>query len=135
MHAHPTYVLKWKHGTDPRYSWFIRGIKPDGSFYGDMTAFVGSFGGKQISFAGTLIESDHVRLQSLIDAIRAIPSEVDSDMPWTGLLAEDTIGKPTILFRYVPGSDQPSGVGELFLELVTIIRPYLNPYYQSLEDG
>ena len=34
-----SYILKWRHGTNPKYEWFIRGIKPDRSFYGEILIY------------------------------------------------------------------------------------------------
>jgi hypothetical protein len=32
-------IVKWCHGTNPRYQRFIRGIKPDRSFFGDIPLY------------------------------------------------------------------------------------------------
>jgi hypothetical protein len=61
-----SYVLKWHRRCDHRSFWFIRGIKPDRSFYGEVTVFIGG-NGKQVNVVGILSESDYARLLALIE--------------------------------------------------------------------
>ena len=55
-----SYILKWRHGTNPKYEWFIRGIKPDRSFYGEVLIYEPRRAG--INVEGRVSEADYRRL-------------------------------------------------------------------------
>ncbi len=64
-----SYGLKWYCRGDRLCSWFIRGIKPDRSFYGEVTIFSIGGGGRQVNAVGSLSESDYAKLLVLIEEI------------------------------------------------------------------
>lgn len=127
-----SYALKWYHGSDPRYCWFIRGIKPDRSFYGEITVFIGD-GGKQVNVTGSLSELDYARLLSLIREIEADVSGDDSGARWEGLLAEGPATHPRTIFKYRSAANQSTAAGSRFLEMVDLLAPYLEQFYESLK--
>ena len=63
------YVLTWSYGTNPQYHWYVRGIKPDLSFYGEVTTTF-ERGGQQHSVSGTLTPCDYARFLELVSEIR-----------------------------------------------------------------
>ncbi len=127
-----SYVFKWYHGSDRRYCWFIRGIKPDRSFWGEITVFIGR-GGKQVNVTGCLSESDYARFLSLVKEIETDVGAGDPDAIWDGLLAEGPVSNPRIIFRYRRDSHQTSATGLQFLSLVDVLAPYLRCFYESLQ--
>jgi hypothetical protein len=127
-----SYVLKWHHGTDPRICWFIRGIQPDRSFYGEIMVFSGERG-KQINVTGSLSESDYARFLLLVRDIEKHKSADESNSPWEGLLAVGPPGNPRILFRYRHSEHQTTRAAPRFLEVVNLIAPYLRRFQESLD--
>lgn len=127
-----SYVLKWYHGKGRRYGWFVWGIQPDRSFYGEVTIFTDD-GGKQVSVRGRLSESDYARFLLLVREIEGRTAGDESDAPWEGLLAVGPANTPRILFRYRQSDQTGSELGETFLKLVDVIAPYLRRFHESLE--
>jgi len=121
-----SYVLKWYRRGDRRCSWFIRGIRPDRSFYGEVTIFIGG-GGRQVNAAGSLSESDYTRLLALVEEIEEHLIE-DGPAPWEGLLAQGPVDNPRIIYRYRKGAEQSTEAGRRFLEVVNLMAPYLRQF-------
>ena len=105
-----SYVLKWCHGSEPRFCWFIRGIKSDRSFWGKITVYRGD-GGKQINVTGSLSESDYHRFLSLVNEIEKMPTQDDSDEYMQGLLAEGPVSRPSPRILLVPACGAQSDAG------------------------
>jgi hypothetical protein len=122
-----SYVLKWYRRGDHRCSWFIRGIKPDRSFYGEVTVFIAG-GGKQVNAAGSLSESDYAEVLMLIEQIKKHPITDDPDASWDGLLAEGPVDNPRIIFRYRDSDHRSSEAGQRFMELLDLMAPYLRQF-------
>ncbi len=128
----PSYVLKWCHGSDPRSCWFIRGIKPDRSFYGEITVFTGE-SGRQINASGSLSEPDYSRLLLLIGELEKHAGTGDSDAPLEGLLAEGPVNNPRIIFRYPRSDCRTAEADSSFLKIVDLLTPYLREFDESLK--
>ncbi len=126
-----SHCIKWYHGTDPLYCWFIRGIKPDRSFYGEINAFC-SNGGRGVTVTGSLSASDHARLLLLVSEIEDAATVDESDEPWKGLLAEGPVMQPRIIFRYRGGGKEPSSAEAAFLAIIDLLAPYLDRFYEDL---
>lgn len=94
-----TYVLKWYHGTSPRFSWFIRGIGPDFSFYGEVSRLAPP-PRIQLNVTGHLDPTDYTSLVQLAERIKRSGSQETSDRPWEGLLAEGPISDPRVICAY-----------------------------------
>ncbi|MGI6416370.1 MAG: hypothetical protein ACOX1P_11935 [Thermoguttaceae bacterium] len=130
--ATASYVLKWYEGSPPRYGWFIRGIHPDRSFFGEISVFIAE-GGKQANVAGKLSETDYARFLHLVRGIEERASEDESDAPWDGLLAVGPTDSPRILFKYRTSDTTITEAGLMFLQVVDIMAPYLRGLHESLE--
>lgn len=120
------YILKWRSGQDPQVSWFIRGIREDGSFYGEIVRQEGNGHGVIQTVTGTMLEVDRERFQQIAGAIAASVRSAP-DKTWTGLLASGSVQSPTIILRYSPDDEQSSPPAAEFLKLVAILNPYLEP--------
>ena len=127
-----SYVLKWYQGGGPRFCCFLREIKPDRSFYGEITAFSGE-AGKQVNITGSLSESDYATFLLLVKEVENYSGRDDSDAPWEGLLAVGSANNPRILFRYRHSADEATDVGRRFLKLVDIFAPYLREFHESVD--
>lgn len=72
-----TYILKWREGISPEIRWFLRGIKEDGSFYGELlsvfesTRIIDGRPAKGIgkTIEGTLSPADCSRFMELVAGI------------------------------------------------------------------
>jgi hypothetical protein len=123
-----SYGLKWRYGSDPRYQWFLRGIRADGTFYGEITCFL-SRGGRQVNVKGQLSEGDLARFLKMVEQIRDA-GYIPSPGPWTGLLAEGPVGAPRIIYHYRATEEAAAGC---FMALVEILKPYMEKFYAAVE--
>ncbi len=114
-----TYIIKWRGDCG---AWFMRGIKPDRSFYGEITDERLRV---QRNIEGRLSQQHYDNIVFLIDRIKqSVSEEMLSAETWDGMLAEGTVSKPCILFRYRKRAS-PSLLDDAFLEIVGILREYL----------
>jgi hypothetical protein len=118
------YVLKWRYGSDPEFRWFIRDIRDDGVFYGEVMRTTAS-GGEFRSVDGTLSEEECLTLKAHIEKMQP-GREDDPAKNWTGLLAEGPVDHPKILLKYAPGDEHASQDAAEFLALVEILRPHMD---------
>jgi len=128
-----TYVLKWYHGSDPRYGWFIRGIRPDGTFYGEIRRFSQNEG-KQIDIKGELSKIDLIQFLKSVNEIQQTVSALSNE-PWIGLLAEGPVTDPhpNILYHYLKENRKDTHADRCFEELIGIFLPYMEKFYDNLK--
>jgi hypothetical protein len=132
-----TYILKWRHGVSPEIRWFLRGIRGDGSFWGELLSVwevrVVIDGnprkgvGKTIE--GTLSPTDRSRFEELVAGFGPGTELLEG---WTGLLAEGPMKSCTIRFCYVPGDEQESSEAARFLAVIDLLERYIRPSYAEL---
>jgi len=131
----PPLVIRWTEAESFRYHWFIRGLRFDGSFYGEVRSTFDtprkSDGASGVGRAieGNLSSEDIQRVSELAAQIREHPLPY-TDIPVIGVLADGPIGDPTVLYRHpnFTGSDTTT----YFLEIIAILRPHLAHHYPSL---
>ena len=111
-----TYIVKW-HDAPGQCRWFLRGIHPDGTFYG--TVIVESEH-RELSVTGQLPAEVLEPFLRLVEALRDEPGKQGIDGPWQGMLAEAPLNNPRILFQHSGGEK----ANALFGELVAILSPY-----------
>lgn len=134
----PTYILKWRHGVSPEFRWFLRGIREDCSFYGELLSAWDSTriidgrpaNGVGKTVEGTLSPIDCSRFMELVAAMGS-PGAKPID-GWTGLLAERSINSPVIRFYYTPGAEKTSSEAVRLLAVVELFESYMRPYYAEL---
>jgi hypothetical protein len=119
------YSIQWN---DPvGMGFWIRGIKPDGSFYGEIMY---AHGDRKRS-AGTLVEGQipPADWKECLQIIRGIGQKrsVPDATHWMGQLASwtETIAKPSILFRYCRDDETNSRDAKSFLELKRFVERQL----------
>ena len=131
----PNLVIRWQESGLHRYDWFVRGLRSNGTYFGevrltfDEPRVSDNVFGVGRSIEGTLTTVDIQRLMDRVARIRAKPYP-ETDMPVTGVLAEGPIGEPNVLYRHPNPKD--SIIADSFLEIIAILRPYLTQHYPSL---
>jgi hypothetical protein len=73
-----TYSLLWIDGTSPEYTWYIRGIKPDRSFYGEIKQVSGDIR-KLANVEGSLSAEDYLRVLKLVEKLKLTSEETHGD--------------------------------------------------------
>jgi hypothetical protein len=129
-----TYILKFYHGSNPKYLWFFRGIRPDGSFYGEIMKFLPQGGGSGFGgVSGKLSDADLVEFHKLVDKIQQTAFK-PSDVPWTGILIEGPIGEQNhpIVYQYRQGSQKANGTDLSFEAIIELLKPYMEKFYCNL---
>ena len=131
----PPLVIRWTETESLRYHWFIRGLRSDGSFYGEVRS---TFDTPRVSdgasglgrtIEGNLSAGDIQRVSELAAQIRAHPLP-DTDIPVIGVLADGPIDDSTVLYRHPNSTD--SDTTTYFLEIIAILRPHLAHHYPAL---
>ena len=126
-----SYIVKWTHGAGPRHSWFIRAIKPNRSFYGEIT-LRNDIGGEQVDVTGELSESDYALFLTLATKIEKGAVEEQFEVAWDGLLAKGPVECPNIVFRYHSGNVRKYPCEVAFLKIIELLVPYLHEFYPGL---
>jgi hypothetical protein len=133
-----TYIVNRREGVSPEIRWFLRGIREDGSFYGELLCrweaprvIDGTcFHGKGRTIVGMLSPTDCRRFKELAAGIGS-PGAAPID-GWTGRLAEGRVSKPVVRYYYVPGAEKTSGEASKFLAAIELLAGYVRPYYAEL---
>lgn len=126
------YSIVW---TEPEgISWFIRGIHPDGSFYGDIrydSACPALRLGAVIE--GVIPPEDWLKCRKLISKITELANPPSTALS-AGVLGfwTDSLGNPTIIFRYNPGDETASECAQLFCDLKTTIESEVSKDYDRI---
>lgn len=129
-------VLRWQEETTPQITWYLRGIRPDGSYYGEIRSQFNSprtsddAHGIIRNVEGQIASSDADAVFALAAILRESREDGDAS-ECRGVLADGPINQPTILFRFSE-ADRDSENSGLFLDIVRIVRPCLAPLYSSL---
>jgi hypothetical protein len=124
--AMPTsYILKWHEEDAAQHNWFIRGIKANRSFYGEVVE------GEKKAFnvSGEISESDFSQLLDLAAAIEQEQHMVYAIMPWQGYLWKGPIASGSIIYTYPESADRRSSADLLFPRLIDILAPYVRKFY------
>jgi hypothetical protein len=117
-------ILKWKEHCDDGeiVAWFIRGISPDGSYYGEVVRHEER---RVLTVEGQLSTDDvkaiaRIRTRFSFNA-EAPPIPYES---FDGLLAMGEVSRPQVVYVYSQGAEENPD-RDSFLELIEILRPYL----------
>lgn len=107
-----------------RCRWAIRGIHPDGSFYGCATFYDEP---RTADLHGQLSPADNAEVWQVADGLRQLAADngqAADNARWDGLLAEGAPSAPKVIFRYCRDDDQQSPMGRKFTSLKSLLRPY-----------
>src|SRR5882724_3934085 len=122
------YILQWRLDESEGIRWFIRGIKPDGSFYGEVSYHNSTAPTRSWStfVDGQLSPEDLSRCNAIFTEFSN--SEFIKPEKIFGALSRwtKTISKPTHLFCYEQGTEAKNLKARRFLELHEIIQKYVS---------
>lgn len=123
--AQKALIVAWTDGVaGGKCRWSLRGIHPDGRFYGCATFYDEN---RTANLAGKLSPDDVARVWSLASDIRSQTSaerESESAGACDGLLAEGLYGSPTVIYRHRSGDDCCSPLARDFHSLTALLRRY-----------
>jgi hypothetical protein len=129
-------VITWAGSQSPRYRWFIRGLRQDGSFYGEVRSTFDSpresdgASGVDRGIEGQLSSAEMDRVCRLAALIRSNPM-TESVSPVIGTLADGPINEPTVLYRHTDCRPN-SPTTQAFLDIIAILQPHLSTHYPTL---
>jgi hypothetical protein len=125
--------------SSPVVFWFLRGIRPDGTYYGEIRSRFDqprpsdNAHGVIHFVEGKMAWSDVNEVFRIAAILRTTPdTHVDKDVH--GVLADGPINQPTILVRF-HGNPPSTERNNLFLEIIRIVSPYLSGRYAMLSEG
>lgn len=130
-------IIRWTESRSSRFHWFIRGLRPDGSFYGEVRSENESpresdgATGVGCGIEGRISNDDIKHLTQLVAQIREHPC-IDTDKSVVGLLAEGPVSKPVVVYRFCEGAAEKSKASDAFLAIIAILRPYIATHYPKL---
>jgi hypothetical protein len=133
--ASHSYILRWYDGESPRFQCSLRGVREDGSFWGEVTAFfatprqVDGAGGMATNVEGVLSPADNLRFKELAASFGVASQAIAGKV--TGVLAHGPMNHPRIAFYYTP-DDVQSPEAQKFLAITRLFDPYLRPYYSKV---
>lgn len=124
-----SYCFRWN---EPRYRWYLLSISPEGRFVGDIMRFQ-KRGGKGTSVKGRLSDPDYQSFLSLAEKLEGAAPGADWDgLPVLGVLGEGPAGRARIIFRYRGVGGRESAAETIFMRIVDLIKPYMQPFYIAL---
>lgn len=138
MSSPHSLVLRWREKTTPQIVWFLRGIRPDGSYYGEIRSqfniprSTDNAHGIIRTIEGQLSPSDAKTIFTLAAVIRNL-NYVDDAADCRGVLADGPINQSTILLRF-KDTERDAEVSRPFLDIIRILRPYFAPLYSALSS-
>ena len=131
-----TLVIRWHESRSPRYNWFIRGLRSDGTYYGEVRSNFDAprdsdgASGVCTTVTGELTPLEINRIRELAATIRSYPSP-DSRGPVVGVLADGPINNPTVLLRCGDADDSSPEI-QAFHAILGILRPHMESHYAAL---
>jgi hypothetical protein len=129
-----TYSLLWIDGTSPEYTWYIRGIKPDRSFYGEIKQVSGDIR-KLANVEGSLSAEDYLRVLKLVEKLKLTSEEThgDPDPSRKCFIGDNIPGRSINGFRYPSLGKDGTERNSFFIQITEILSKYIKPHYSELE--
>jgi hypothetical protein len=119
----PNFALLWRRDGSEGVKWYIRGIRPDGTFYGEVLHTAR----RRASWVeGRLTGVDAKRCRDILDTFAARPALPPSTC--FALLARwfTTLGTAEVVFKYEVGDEEMSSDARAFLELKRLLDPVIS---------
>jgi hypothetical protein len=119
------YIVKWNDDARPEYRWFIRGLRTDGSFYGEITNRKAQ---TQSNISGRISRSDYEAFLTIVQDVEASADPHELQETSSGILAKGLVSNPQILLEV--GCSRAAS-SEAFSQIVKILAPYVRTFYED----
>lgn len=134
LESHPKLIIHWREPQRYDSLWAIRGLSPNGHYYGELTS--GSLPMRDastqksgLSFSGHITADETAAVHAAAGAICSDPAAT-SDSQRLGLLAEGDYSQPRVIYQhFLDVADNESA--KQFTTLISILRPY---FYSHLDE-
>jgi hypothetical protein len=125
----PKFALLWRRDGSNGVKWNLRGLRPDGSFYGSIHEMPRR---KATSVDGALEATDSVRCQEILRQLGTRPATPPG--PCFALLArwESSPSDAEIILKYDVGDERTSEDARAFLELTALLEKEISKAYARL---
>jgi hypothetical protein len=128
------FALSWRRDSSEGVSWFIRGIKPDASFYGEILFHSKDPAKRKATFVQDSIpQSDWPRCQRFLETF-ASQSAIEprqcfaSLWRWSGT----SMSNGVLVYQYNLGDERDSEAARQFRELTDILEKRLSDKYDAI---
>jgi hypothetical protein len=130
------FTLTWRCDGSEGIKWYLRGIRADGTFYGEILFQSPDEHRRKAAFvSGQLRPADCTRLADLVEVIRRQPPPEEPGPHFAALferLSPTNAGDVRRLFEYRRGDEAHSGPARAFVELAGLVERYLSPFYAQI---
>ena len=129
------YAFRWKTDGSEGIAWYIRGIKPDASFYGELRFDSPDPTKRKITFLeGKISKNDWLRIRDLLLFFNT-PVTNPGLHPCFALIAKwegTNLGNAQITFQYNLGDESKSEQAKRFLELHDLLEQEVSKTYDKI---
>ena len=127
------YLFYWKRDGFEGIAWRIRGILPDGTFYGELRFDSGDPAKRKLTFLeGSISSEDWPRVQELLSFFN---TPVLSENPSFAIIAKwegMSLNDGQVTFRYNLGDEALSEDAKRFLELHDLLEKEVSKSYEKI---
>ena len=130
-------VVLWRQDGSEGFAWYVRGIREDGSFYGEVRhQSPRAARSTSADVSGRLTPEQCARVRELVGIIRqASPRRLPTRFAaLVERLDPADFGKIGLQFEYRLGDEAASPPARAFLELARILEQHLSPHYARLAE-
>ena len=131
------FALTWRCDGSEGIKWFLRGIRIDGSFYGEIRyQSVDVARRKATCVNGSLTAPECLQFAKLVKTIRHAVPPVQPG-PHFGALFEwgpQGLSDPQRLYEYRIGDETHSASARAFVTLVGLLKPSMRSFYPKIDD-
>lgn len=123
-----TFALLWHPKEENGIHWYIRGIRPDGSFYGEARSPRAG-----IFVEGQIPPDDWARCTAILDQIASGPP-IEPVSQWTARIGRwrKSLSDCEIVRGYRHGDETETEEGALFFELKGLLEKQVSKFYPSI---
>src|SRR5262245_60477925 len=130
------FALTWRCDGSEGIKWYLRGLRADGSFYGEIRFLSEDARRRKAAWvSGQLSPPECARLAELAAVIRGQPPPAEPGPHFAALferLSPANAGDVRRLFEYHLGDEAHSAPARAFLQLVALVECHLLPFYAKI---
>lgn len=129
------FALTWRCDGSEGIKWYLRGIRDDGSFYGEVRfQSQDEHRRKAVSVSGQLAAAECDRMRELVRIIRQLPPPVEPGPHFAALFewGPRGLGDARRLFEYRWRDEDHSESARAFVEMAGLIERHLSSFYEQI---